>query len=84
MNNTESLEAFMRLLDIAIFSPAAVTPSLPKSPMLTGDSGKEHFTSVRSTSRPGYNEMVLLGVHLESITFIFKKIRNFSNTKYCI
>ena len=29
MNNAESLEAFIRLLDNAIFNPAAVTPSFP-------------------------------------------------------
>ena len=84
INNTESLEVFTRLLDNAIFSPAAVTPSFPYSPILTGDSGKEHFTSVRSTSFPGYMVMVLLGVHPESITFKQNAEHQFSDSTHVI
>ena len=84
INNTESFEVFTRLLDNAIFSPAAVTPSFPYSPILTGDSGKEHFTSVRSTSFPGYMVMVLLGVHPESITFKQNVEHKFSDSAHVI
>lgn len=68
MNNMVSLEAFIRLFETAISRPAAVTPSLLKSPKLTGDSGSEHFTSVMSFNNPGYNEIVLPGFHADSIT----------------
>ena len=69
MKRKDSLEAFIRLFDTEILNPAAVTPSLPYSPILTGDSGRAHFTSVRSTINPGYNRIAESGIHADSIIF---------------
>ena len=53
MNNITAFDSFIPLFETAILKPAAVTPLLSYSPIFTGDLGRKHLTSVRSTSFPG-------------------------------